>query len=257
MQEELAPGEKKKEIMKEGVLDEAFKKAEISRGLRPPEKKKGKKPYEKTFPKFGILLIIFAVIGLICIYQITWAYIKYDTGEGSVEALIYKDYTGENIENQHILSLFQHPHYLGLSTDDFTNAPALTSYGFFSLIILGALITLLGVLDKFRGFSMETFVLTHFILSIATFIPGLFIVLSTMKFLGAHFLLFYNMPLISSQNNILLFFPAAFIIIIFGFIIVRIAFTVLKMDFNEMEKIKELGVSEQPFSDSTYGGVFR
>jgi hypothetical protein len=260
MQEEPTAVTNRKEIIKDEILDESFKKAEISLGIRSPVKKTDKKPYEKTFPKFGLLLIIFAVIGLICIYQVTWAYIKYDTDEGRTEVLIYKDYIGENIEKQSTLSLFQNPHYIGISVGDFTDTPRLASYGFFSLIILGALITLFGILDKKRNFPIEISILTHFMLATVTIIPSLFIVLSAMKFLGAHFLFFDNMSLIQLNiglSNVILFFPTAFILIVLGFITIKIVFTIIRMDFNEIQKIKETTVSKQPFSDSEYSGEFR
>lgn len=260
MQEESTPVINRKEILKDEILDESFKKAEISRGLRSSVKKTDQKPHEKTFPKFGLLLIIFAIIGLICIYQVTWAYIKYDTEEGRTEVLIYKDYTGENIEKQYTLSLFQNPYYIGISVGDFTDTPRLASYGFFSLIVLGVLITLFGILDKKRNFSIEISILTHFILATVAIVPSLFIVLSVMKFLGAHFLFFYNMSLIQYDlglSNVILFFPTAFIIIVLGFIAIKIVFTIIRMDFNEIQKIKEVTVSKQPFLDSEYSGEFR
>lgn len=257
MNKEFAPDANREEKLKEEILDEAFKKAEISRGIRPLDKKPGKEPYEKTFPKLGILLIVFAIIGLVCIYQITWAYIKYDAGEKPVEALIYKDFVGENIENQYILDLFQSPYYAGLSIDDFTTVPTLASYGFVSLIILGVLITLFGVLDRMRNFSAETIVVTHFMFAAVTIIPSLFISLSALKFLGGNFILFYNMSLIPTLNNVVLFFPAAFVIIVLGFIVVRIAFTVLRMDFKEMQKAKEISESGQPSSEFIYRGESR
>ena len=261
MQEEPTGVTNRKEIIKDEVLDESFKKAEISLGIRPPVKKTEKKPYEKTFPKFGLLLIIFAIIGLICIYQVTWAYIKYDnTDEKGIEVLIYKEYLGRNIEKESTLSLFQNPHYIGISVGDFTDTPKLASYGFFALIILGALITLFGILDKKRNFPIEISILTHFMLAIVAIIPSLLIALSAMKFLGAHFLFFYNMSLIQMNiglSNVILFFPAAFILIVLAFITIKIVFTIIRMDFNEIQKIKETTVSKQPFSDSEYSGEFR
>ena len=258
MNEEFALGAKRGKKLKEEILDESFKKAEISRGIRLPDKKPSKKSYEKTFPKLGVLLIIFAIIGLIFIYNVPWAYIKYDTGEEQVEASIYRNFEGAGSENQQILDLFRSPHYIGLSIDDFTDMPTSASYGFILLIVLGVILTLFGILDKIRNFSLETSIIIHFIFAIVTIVTGTFIVLSVIKILGSHFLLGYNMPLIPDLSNIILFFPAAFVVVVFGFIIVKLAFTIMRMDFNELQKIKEIGTtSEQSFSQYAQEGKFQ
>lgn len=258
MDEESAPGVKgaRKEKIKDEILDESFKKAEISRGLRLPESKPPiKKPYEKFFPKLGILLIIIAIIGLVFIYTVPWAYAKYDTEDGTMETLFYKDFKEGDSEYQQIVNLFKSPNsdYIGVSIDDFTDVPVSASYGFILLIILGIALTIFGILDKIYDFSIEIFTIIHFIFGIVTIILGMFIVLSVIKVLGSHFLLYYNIFLISNPN-IVLVFPSVFIVVILGFMIIKLAFTVMRIDFKELEKITETGVSEQPFSYDSYGG---
>jgi len=250
MSEDPALNAKREEKIKEQLLDEVFKKAEISRGVRPPNKViSKKKSYEKTFPKVGILIIIIAIIGLVFINTIPWVYARYN----DTEAAFYKNFESKK-DDQQVRDLFKSPYYLGLSINDFTNAPALATYGFISLIILGIAITIFGILDKIRDFSIETFTIIHFTAATAIIIPGIFIILSSTKILGAHFLLYHNMSLITTPHLKLLFFPAAFAVVVIGFVIIRLAFTIMRMDFNELEKMKETEISEKPFSSYTYGG---
>jgi hypothetical protein len=54
--------------------------------------------------------------------------------------------------------------------------------------------------------------------------------------------------------NIVLVFPGVFIAVILGFMIIKLAFTVMRMDFKELEKTTETEISEQPFSYDSYGG---
>ena len=251
-----AKSAKKEEKTKEEILDESSKKAEISRGLRSPESRPPiKKSYEKFFPKLGILLIIIAIIGLVLIFTVPWAYAKYDTGDGTIETLFYKDFKDNDSEHQQIVNLFKPPNsdYIGVSIDDFTDVPASASYGFILLIVLGVALTIFGILDKIYDFSMEIFIIIHFIFGIFAIIPGISIVLSVIKVLGSHFLLYYNMPLISNPN-IVLIFPGVFIVVILGFMIVKLAFTVMRMDLKELEKITETEISKRPFSYDSYGG---
>jgi len=251
-----AKSAKKEEKIKEEILDESFKKAEVSRGLRPPKSKPPiKKSHEKFFPKLGILLIIIAIIGLLFIFTVPWAYVKYDTGDGTIETLFYKDFKDGGSEYQQIVDLFKSPNssYIGVSIDDFTDVPVSASYGFILLIVLGVALTIFGILDKIYDFSIEMFTIIHFIFGMVTIVPGTFIVLSVIKVLGSHFLVYYNMPLIPNQN-IVLVFPGVFIVIILGFMIIKLAFTVMRMDFKELEKTTETEISEQPFSYDPYGG---
>lgn len=235
---------KREEQIKEQMIDDAFKHAEVERGILPPEKKPKKRTYEKTFPKLGILLIILAILGLLLISNVPWAYLKYAVGDGNIETSIYRDFDYGETENQLIINLFQSPHYIGLSEADFSEAPATASSGFIALIILGIIITIFGILDKILKFSVRTFIVIHFIFGAVLIVPGTVIALSSMKFLGSHFLLHYNAQLISNPEVTLLF-PAVFVVIVLGFIIAKLAFTIMRMDFKELQKMKEFEAPKQ------------
>jgi len=244
MEEETVLNAKREEKLKEKMLDDAFKYVEVERGILPPEKKPKKRTYEKTFPKLGILLIILAILGLVLISNVPWAYLKYAVGDGNIETSIYRDFDYGETENQLIINLFQSPHYIGLSEADFSEAPATASSGFIALIILGIIITIFGILDKILKFSVRAFVIVHFIFGAVLIIPGTIIALSSMKFLGSHFLLHYNAQLISNPEVTLLF-PAVFVVVVIGFIITKLAFTIMRMDFRELQKMKELEAPKQ------------
>lgn len=250
--------DKREQKIKEKLLDEAFKKAEISRGLRRPDSKTPKKSYEKTFPKLGVLLIILATFGLIFINNAPWAFISYDAEYGSVGASFHRDLENIDIEHQKVLKLFESPYYIGLSTGDFTYTPILAFYGFISLVMIGIVITIFGIIDKKLDFSIKTFTITHFILAAVAIIPCVSIVLSVMKFLSAHLLLYYNISLIHNLipdiNITFLTFPVAFILIALGFIVIKLEFTVMKIDLNELQKIAEVDTtSKKSFSKYVFG----
>jgi hypothetical protein len=239
----------RREKIKEQILDDAFKKAEISRGLGSPDGKTHKKrPYEKTFPKLGILIIFLAIIGLVLISRTPWVYIRYDVGK---DASFNSNF--DNVGNQTLLDLFKSPYYLGLSADDFTYEYSSTFYGFLSLIILGIVITIFGIFDKMRDFSIETFITIHFTFTTIIIIPSTFIIVSGIKILGSHFLFYHNANLISPKLTFLSF-PVAVSVVVLGFVIIKLMFTLMRMDFNALQKIKEAETSTPSFPYYSFGG---
>lgn len=252
IEERENPVEQRKKKIKETLLDETFKKAELTRSLRSSNKDSEKKSYKKVFPKFGFVLIAFAIIGIVIINSVPWAYIEYGPENETTAVTIYKDFKMENGENLQIYGLFQSPHYLGIERDDFSEASTLELYGFISLIALGILITIFGILDKTRNFSGEFFAIFRFIIGTVTIIPGTFIALAATKFLGAQFLSYQN-TLPVTYTNLALLFPAPFILIILGFVIVKLAFTIMKIDFNRIQETKEEEIFEESFSSTIYG----
>ena len=257
MEEKPTLIEKRKEKIKETMLDNTFKEAESKHSLHSSDKNSEKKSYKKTFPKFGFVLIICAIIGFIIVSYVPWAYIEYGPETETTTVTIYKDFKIENVENTQIRTLFQSPdYYLGLSVGDFSKTATLELYSFISLIIIGILITIFGILDKMRNFSWEIFIITHFVISTSVIIPAIFIVLSVAKFLGAHFIQYHN-TLPESYKNITILFPAAFILIIFGFIIIKLAFTMMKINFNKIQDTKEDEFFEENFSSTIARGRTR
>ena len=248
--------EKRKEEIKETMLDNAFKTEEIKRSQHLSGKNPEKKSYKKTFPKVGFVLIICAIIGFIIVSYVPWAYIEYGPETELTTAIIYKNFKIESGENLEIYALFQSPHYLGLSVSDFSETATLELYSFISLIALGILITIFGVLDKMRNFSWEVFVITRFVIGTVTIIPGVLIVFPVAKFLGAHFIQYHN-TFPANYANITILFPAAFMLIIFGFIIIKLALTMVKIDFNKIQETKEDEAFQETFSSTIYRGKTR
>lgn len=245
--------EKRKEKIKETLLDETFKKAEFTRSLRSSDKDPEKKTYKKVFPKFGFVLIAFAIIGISVINATPWVYAEYGAENETATVSIYKDFKLEGNNYTQIYGLFQSPYYIGLTTSDFTEGAKLEYYGCISLIVLGIIITMFGIIDKMRNFSGEFFVIFHFIIGTVTIIPGIFIVLSVAKFLGAQILTYQNtLPI--TYANLSLLFPTPFILIILGFVTIRLAFTIMKIDLNKTRETKEEENFEESFSSSIYGG---
>lgn len=259
---------KKKEKVKEEILDETFKKAEFLKKTQPAQEKR--KTGEKPFFKSGIMIIIIAIIALALINYTPWMYAKYDVGDTSTQQFFYKDFENEEFENnetcQKVMNLFESnctnctdnsQNYIGLTVKDFETMPKLTTYGFIALIVLGLFFTIFVIIDRFRNFAFEKSYLVCSIFTAGYVVTSVFILLLSIKFLASHFLLYHNDPFIktSGLTNITLIFLAPIIIIVFCCAIMKGSMMVMKINFREMEKRLESEEPKKKRSIFRYGGA--
>lgn len=246
-----------KKSLKEDVLDETFKKAEILKGMRPKEERKLTK---KPFRLLGVVLISIAIISILIINLAPWMYIKYDAEYGTIEEFYYRGF--ENKEEHYyreIDYIFESPctncsnnskNFIGITKDDFTNIPRLTSYGFFILIALGVLLTVIELFFRMRNLSMDIASVIHSMFAAASVFVGVFVMFLSIKFIGLYFLLYYNMAFIEASgiNSVVIVFLVPIILIIISALIMRIAFTVMKINFREFENKLKSERTEPPYS---------
>jgi len=260
---------RKKEKVKEEILDETFKKAEFLRKTQPTQEKG--KTSEKPFFKSGLIIIIIAIAAIAVINYTPWMYAKYDIGDISTQQFFYKDFENEEIKNnetyyQNVTYLFESPctnctnnsqNYIGLTINDFKNIPKLTTYGFIALIIMGLIFTIFVIIDRFRNFSFEKSYLVCSIFTAGYVITSVFILLLSIKFLASHFLIYYNGSFIktSGMSNVALIFLAPIMMIFFSCAIMKGSMMVMKINFREVEKRLEPEESKRAHSTFRYGGA--
>lgn len=254
---------KKKEKAKEEILDETFKKAEFLKKVQPTKEKR--KIGEKPFFKSGVILIAVAIVGLVLINVTPWMYVKYTKDDVTFEEIFYKDTSFEdNTDKQNLTYLFNSPctnctnnsqNYVGLTIDDFKNIPKITSYGFIVFIIIGTIATIFAVIDWFRKFSFKTSYLIYSIFAAGNVVVSTFIILTSIKLLASHFLLYYNWSFIETSGitDARLVFLAPILIIFLASAIMKGATMVLKMNIREIQKILESEQPEKSYSIYKYG----
>ena len=248
---------------KDDILDETFKKAEISKGLRPKEEEK---IIKKPFLKLGIILIVIAVISIVVVINyLPWMLIKYDADYGTVQELYYKDFINKDgYYPTEIDYIFESPctncsnnskNFLGVIKSDFYDIPQATSYGFITLAILGVIFTIFEIYERIRNFSMEIVTLIHSTFAAAAFIISIFVALSNIKFISAYFLLYYNKSFVEAAgiNDIILIFPVPIILLIISIATMIIAITVMKINFSEFEKKLLAQKTRTSFSNFKFG----
>jgi hypothetical protein len=228
---------------KEDLLDETFKKAEIKKALRLKEEKKTPK---KPFLKLGIILIVISLIAIITVNSLPWVFIKYDTINGTTQESYFKDFT-EGTVYKGTNYIFESPcsncsnksnNFIGLTINDFSDVPRLTIYAFIILGVIGFIFSFFLIIDKWRNFSIDVTLMVHSTFAIIASIISVYVIYILTKFLGSHFLLYYNEPFIEASGieNIALVYPTTSILFILSFTIIMVTIVILQINFREFEK---------------------
>jgi hypothetical protein len=270
LDEDSLTTEKKNEREKEKILDETFKKAKFLKEKKTINKRivKSIKTVDRPFLKSGILLIIVAIIMLVFIEYSPWMYINQETDKGSTIHLVYRDFNQEEEINQTVLNLFQSPcnncsnnsqNYIGLTLDDFTNSPKPITNGIIILMGLGIVFTVFLIIDKIRRFLDEIVCALHSLFSIAAIIVSLFILISSIKFIGTYLLIYHNWSFIeiSGIKNANIVFLTPILLVFLTLAIIRGAIITFKINFREMENKFTIDKPEEPYSTYRYGIKFR
>jgi hypothetical protein len=255
MEEDFDTEEKREQKLKEQILDEAFKKAESSRGLKTSFQEFTKKPLkEKKTSKTGIILIITAIICIAIVYLVPWAFVQYNADYGSDSFWILINHQTNDIPSQDIITIFSEPNYIGVTLYDFTDAPNKAISGFIFLIILGLVFLLFQMFDKFKDFSDETFAIAISVFAAFTFLVSLFIVLSMMKFIGAYILMAFNMHQMLDINAIIVFLNP-FIILAVGLAIVKSTYSTIKIYHIGLDKKIQSKPVRHSYFSNLRGGI--
>jgi hypothetical protein len=228
---------------KKNILDETFKKAEMTIGLRPSKKKKFQK---KTFQKLGIGLIVIGLVSIFAINYLPWMYVKFDTDYGTMQEVFNRDFKKGNFYDE-IDYIFESPctncsnnskSFIGLTKGDFSNIPKLTSYAFIILVLLGIIFTIFEVIERSRNLSVEIAKIIHSIFAVGALIVSVFVVFISIKILSSNLVLYYNKPFIEifGIKNVILIFPAPIILIVISLVSIMISIFLIKINFHEFEK---------------------
>ena len=236
--------EKKIYKTKDQILDESFKKAELS--------KIGKNDtidqhliIKKPLQKIGFLIVIIAIIGIAILNYMPVLYINYETENSSITQFIsYEDFKLDKIEPEEINSIFESTcydcsdnsdSYIGLTINDFIDAPKFTSYVFYIMIIIGVLFSIIGLVDRKKNFSEKTNTIIHSIFTAFIILTGIIMLILNMKFLDANLLQHLNKPFLKELgfNRIQLLFFEPYFIIFISVILFVIGLIHMKLDLNK------------------------
>jgi len=245
-----------KKTRKEQVLDENFKLLEDrKKSIFNDADKKPKKPFLKS----GILLLVISVICIILTLYVPWAYIECDSAFDNTKNsdLIYRNHGVEDFDydnkSQEILNIFEPNNcsdttcnYIGLNFNDFGSTPTLTLYGFIILAIIGLVFLIFQILDRIYNYSEDKFTLFQTIIAGATVITSFFIFMLMIKFIAVYFMLYYNHSFIP-QENIGYFSPLAIIFIFVLIGIIKVSFSIMKINYTELEKKLISETNKNPF----------
>jgi len=236
--------EKKIHKFKDQILDESFRKAELSK-KGEPEKKEVKRTIKKPFIKIGFLILIIAVISLTLIYYVPFFYINYETDYGTIkEFYSYTELKNNQFESELVNSLFESncyncsdssDSYIGLTISDFTDTPKITIYILHIMILVGFIFTIFILVDRKKNFSENTITIIHSIFTAFIILTGIVVLLMNIKFLDAGLLQQMNIQFIRALgfNSVQLIFFVPYILIILSFILFIIGIILIRLNLNK------------------------
>ena len=239
-----------RKMQKEKILDESFKKAEKSKGIKVEGKKELIK--KEPFLKLGIILIIISIVALAVVNFLPWVFIKYDAEYGTIQEFYFKDF--ENKEGIDYLKeidyIFESKctncstysnNFIGITKDDFYDIPTTASYAFYVLITIGVVFTIISILDKCKRYKRNIISIIHSGFATSGIIVGTFIIMLNIKFLSVHFLIYFNEPFIetSGASGIILIFFAPLFLIIISIALVLISLITINLNLREFNKKKK------------------
>lgn len=166
--------------------------------------------------KLGLAIVIIAVIGLILSYTVPWGYLDYENSNLDDD----EKWFGHNLENKDEDFLF------GGDPDDFkymSGAPGLSSIGLIFILVMGIVAVILGYLKgTYKNRYSTWFSFSGLIIGAISLIPSLWILTSSMKFVG------YNITYVLNESETTYIFPAAYIMLIFGLILFILVLKIIK-----------------------------
>jgi len=221
---------------KEDILNESYRKAQLQIGTGSEKKQIN----FRKFRKLGLLLIIMSLISLIITSQMPWAYVKYDSkfveGKTIEESVDENPYEGDFNETS-FFKFKNGSQNIGISLDDFHNSYAISFYSLIALIIIGIILTIFEIITwkKDEFYDLGIVINSIALIVVALVIVNLIIIFS--KFISSHLMITLNSAIIIDHfpSLSIIFLLPLFMIIIMS-VLLKIIFTILKINFNELEK---------------------
>ena len=245
--EKLFLSEKEKERLKQQVLEEDFKKALKPKKANVKELKAVSKIKDKRkFAKFGIGIIIIAVICVAFINTAPWMYVKFDSNleDKTLEFAYSKNFgVHGNNESPEVLAYFYNDNssrHLGVTPNDFSTTAKNASYVLYALVCLGIIFTIFEIIMRKRKLAYEKSIIIYTAFSAITAVLCVYLLYISVKFFSVHFLLYHNIEYINpSLPNLVILFIAPVFLIFMSAGLLKISFTTMKINFNLCEKLCE------------------
>lgn len=209
-------------------------------------KNKKIKKKAKPFFKIGFVILTITIICLAVVNYLPWMYIRHSSSSQSdfIERSYYKDFkTQEDGNESKILDFFNSKNsslYLGLNKNDFSLIPNISNHICYILVILSLIFVTLVILDKKIDFSLKKLLVFQTLITSIIIIVFLYTIYILVQFLGANILSFTNISILKTFfPDLALIFPAPLIIISLLAVSLKICFTVIKSNYNEMFKLSD------------------
>jgi hypothetical protein len=188
--------------------------------------------HKSKLAKIGLILIILSIIGLIISFTVPWLYFQSDSSD-LVLNHDFKDEDGNFFGYSDYGDMYTH--YLSYITD----APTMADTSFIFLLILGIIAMIVGMLKVRFEKIKSLFSLSSVIIGAIALFPSLLVTIAGFRLLG-----FNVVALLPGTQSLFsmfggtagfTYYPAGYIIIIFGIIMLIFSFMIIRSGNLELD----------------------
>lgn len=207
--------------------------------------------------KIGLVFVILAVIGLIISYTVPWAMVDWkDCSLKDDQKSFGHDFKNE--DKNHFVEL---PIIYGAaggpsdeSKDYFEGIPSMADYGFIFLLILGIVAIVLGVILGNRERYRKPLSISQMVIGATALIPVLWVLTSGIKLFGQNINIALNNEITKELGikDLSIWFPAGYIVAIFGIIFLILTWIIIKNSLSE-KNVTENNFPGVYFFDKIWG----
>ncbi len=206
---------------------------------------------ENLLAKIGLIITIFAIVGLIISFTVPWVYFDFkNSGLDDEEKLFGHDLENEN--DNHVAEIFTVGGLFGFEgyrydvtdyTDYLDGTPLMADFGLILLFLVGVSFIFLTMFEENKkGFILKLINFFKYSIALGAIIPALMVFLTGVRFIGLNINTAENAEVLESSmlKDFTLFFPAAYIMLFLGIIFFFLIFLVIKPDLKSIIKLKDL-----------------
>lgn len=202
------------------------------------------KPKKKPILKLGLILVIFGIISLLIINLVPWVYVIYDNKISNLknnEIFYYPEKIDKFSNDANFTSFFESKDsnmYLGVNSFTLKSMSITQSIILYAIIILGFILTIIGILIAHSDFPIEKYRLLNCFFAVITALICIYLIFITVKLIGTEILIFYNGNFIFDNiENLALIFISPFVLIFIASCLLKISTTILKINLKHFDKI--------------------
>lgn len=201
---------------------------------------------KKPLAKMGLIITILSIVGLIISFSVPWVYLDFDnSGLDDDEKFFGHDL--ENEDDIHLAEIVSTGGFYSQDVTDYTDfidgTPSMADFGFILMLLVGLFFIVVSIVEDNTKKSLSKLInFFKYSVGLASIVPALMVFLAGVRFVGININTAENAEVLEDYmlKDLNLFFPAAYVILIFGLIFFFMIFLIVKPDLKSVLKLKNI-----------------